>query len=120
EVDGAAHEQVARDEALRAHAVVYLAAGDLTRAQDAELGWLASFGKPLLLVLNKVDLYDDAERDALLARLRERNGRRAAAVVAVSAGGRERFERVLADGRREAVERERAPQIDTLRDALAS
>ena len=120
EVDGAAREQLARDEVLRAHAVVYLTAGDLTRAQDAELAWLASFGKPMLLALNKADLYEPTEREALLARLRERGGARAAAIVAISAGGRERFERVLADGRRESVERERMPRVDSLLDALSA
>lgn len=116
EVGGAVHEQIARDEALRAHAVAYLAASDLTRAQHAELAWLARFGKPIVLALNKADLYDEAEREALLGRLRAVDG--AAAVVAISAGGSERFERLLADGRREAVERERRPEIAPLLDAL--
>lgn len=120
EVDGAVHEQLARDEALRAHAVVYLAASDLTRAQDAELVWLAQFRKPIVLALNKGDLYDDAERAALLARFRERYATQARAIVAVSAGGSERYERTLADGRREKVERERTPDIAPLLDALGS
>lgn len=120
EVDGAVHEQLARDEALRAHAVVYLTAADLTRAQDAELGWLATFGKPLLLALNKSDLYDDSERAALLERFNRRYAASARAIVAISAGGRERYERTLADGRREFVERERAPGIDALREALGA
>lgn len=119
EVDGRLHEQLARDEALRAHAVVYLAASDLTRAQDAELRWLADFGKPLVLALNKADLYGDAERAALLARLRERGAGRTRAIVAISAGGSERYERTLADGRREQVVRERAPEIAPLLEALA-
>jgi len=119
EVGGAAHEQLARDEALRAHVVVYLAAGDLTRAQDAELRWLAGFRKPLVLALNKADLYGEAERAALLARFAERYGAVARAIVALSAGGSERYERTLPDGRREKVERERAPEIGTLLDALA-
>ena len=53
EVDGEVFEQMARQEALRAHAVVYLCAGDLARTQMEELRWLAEFGKPLLLALNK-------------------------------------------------------------------
>ncbi|MBO9664692.1 GTPase [Dokdonella sp.] len=118
EVDGKVHEQLARDEALRAHAVVYLCASDLTRAQDAELNWLARFGKPLLLVLNKADLYSDAERDALLRRFEQRYAAQARAVVAISAGGSERYERTLADGRREKVERERVPEIGALTGAL--
>jgi small GTP-binding protein len=118
EVDGVAREQLARDEALRAHAVIYLTAADLTRAQDAELIWLARFGKPLVLVLNKSDLYDDAERAALLDRFRQRYAKEARAIVAISAGGSERIERMLADGRRERVERERTPDIEALVDAL--
>jgi len=120
EVGGAMREQLARDEALRAHAVVYVAASDLTRAQDAELRWLAGFGKPVVLALNKADLFDDGERSQLLHRLRERYGEAAAAIVAISAGGSERFERVLADGRRERVARERVPEIGTLVEALAA
>lgn len=120
EVDGLVHEQLARDEALRAHAVVYLGAGDLTRAQDAELVWLAQFRKPIVLALNKTDLYDEAERAALLARLRERYAAKTREIVAINTGGSERYERALADGRREKVERERTPEISSLLDALGS
>jgi len=120
EVDGKVHEQLARDEALRAHAVIYLTASDLTRAQDAELGWLSSFGKPLLLALNKADLYGDAERTALLQRFEQRYAKQARSIVAISAGGSERYERTLGDGRREKVERERVPEIVPLLDALAA
>jgi GTP-binding protein EngB required for normal cell division len=119
EVDGAAREQLARDEALRAHAVVYLTAADLTRAQDAELRWLAGFGRPLVLALNKTDLYDAAAREALLQRFAERYAARTRRIVAISAGGSEQYQRELADGRRERVEREREPDIAALLDALA-
>ena len=118
EVEGRVREQIARDEALRAHAVVYVAASDLTRAQDAEIDWLLGFGKPLVLALNKADQYRDAELDALVAKLRTRYDRRDVAIVAISAGGSERYERTLADGRRERVERERVPVVAPLVQAL--
>jgi uncharacterized protein len=118
ESGGSEREQVARDEALRAHAVIYVAAGDLTRAQDAELRWLHGYAKPLVLTLNKRDQWSADERDLLLAALRRRYDDVVDAIVAVSAGGTERFERPLADGRREQVSRERTAQIDDLRTAL--
>jgi len=118
EVDGRVREQIARDEALRAHAVVYLCASDLTRAQGAELDWLLDFGKPTVLALNKADQYDLAEIDALLEKLRALYAGRASAVVALSAGGHEHYERTLADGRRVRVERERIPVVTPLLDAL--
>jgi len=65
-------EQVLRDEALRAHIVVYLCDGDLTRPQQAELEELARLDKPLILALNKRDWYSAEEREQVLARLRER------------------------------------------------
>lgn len=98
--------------------MVYLAASDLGRAQDAELRWLAGFGKPLILALNKVDQFQPAERDALLDTLRQRYRDVCRAIVGLSAGGREVFERRIADGRLERVERERRPEIDGLLDAL--
>jgi uncharacterized protein len=97
--------------------VVYLTDGDLNRRQGEELEWLSGFGKPLLLVLNKSDRLTAADRDAVLDSLRRRVPE-AAAVVAVAAGGTERFERRLADGGSEQVERRRTPDIGALRDAL--
>jgi GTP-binding protein EngB required for normal cell division len=118
EAGGEAHEALAREEALRAHAVVYLCAGDLNRGQADELRWLADFGKPLLLVLNKADQWSDDEREQLLARLRRHARGIAGAVLAISAGGSERYQRRLADGTAESVERQRKPAIAPLLQAL--
>lgn len=118
EVQAREREALARDEALRAHAVIYVASSDLTRAQDQELRWLRGYGKPLLLALNKADQYDDAQRAALLAAWRARYAGVVDRIVTVQAGGREQFVRRLHDGREERVVREAAPQIDGLRDAL--
>jgi GTP-binding protein EngB required for normal cell division len=118
EVGGAQREQVARDEALRAHAVVYVCAGDLTRDQDAELRWLRGFGKPLILALNKVDRYDAAERAALERVLAARYADVTDARVVIAAGGSETFERRLPDGRHEQVRRERVADVAALRALL--
>jgi uncharacterized protein len=120
EVGGAAREQLARDEALRAHIVLYVCAGDLTRDQDAELRWLRGFGKPLILALNKADQFSDTERDALQTTLRERYASSTDAQIVISAGGSERFERRLPDGRREQVQRERLPDVAALKRLLSS
>ncbi|HEY8586202.1 MAG TPA: GTPase [Rhodanobacter sp.] len=119
EAGGEAHETLAREEALRAHAVIYLCAGDLNRTQVDELRWLADFGKPLLLVLNKADQWSDVEREQLLTRLRQHAHGVASAVLAISAGGSERYQRQLADGSTESVERQRKPAIDPLLRALS-
>jgi GTP-binding protein EngB required for normal cell division len=118
ESDGQAHEALAREEALRAHAVVYLCAGDLSRAQGEELRWLADFGKPLLLALNKADQWNPAELHELMERLRRHARGVAGDVVAISAGGNERHQRQLADGSSEWVERRRKPEIQPLLQAL--
>lgn len=118
EAGGEAHEALAREEALRAHAVIYLCAGDINRSQGDELRWLADFGKPLLLVLNKADQWTSAEREQLLTRLRQQSRGIASAVLAISAGGSERYQRQLADGSTESVERQRKPAIEPLLQAL--
>jgi len=118
EAGGETHETMAREEALRAHAVIYLCAGDLNRGQGDELRWLADFGKPLLLVLNKADQWTSVEREQLLARLRQQSRGIASAVLAISAGGSECYQRLLADGSTESVERQRKPAIEPLLQAL--
>ena len=119
EAGGEVHERMARQEALRAHAVIYLCAGDLTRTQADEVRWLGDFGKPLLLVLNKADQWSEEERGQIIKRLQEQTRGVAASVVAISAGGSERFERPLAQGGREHVQRQRRPAIEPLLAALA-
>jgi uncharacterized protein len=118
EADGDHRERMARDEALRAHVVLYVCAGDLTRTQADELRWLGDFGKPLLLVVNKVDQWSEAERTQLIARLRERSEGIPDAIVAISAGGEERFTRQLADGSSEEVRRMRRADLGALPEAL--
>ena len=105
EIGAREREALARDEALRAHAVIYVTAGDLTRAQDQELRWLRGYGKPLLLALNKIDQLGSLQRDELLAALRQRYAGVTDRIVAVQAGGREQFVRRLSDGREEQVAR---------------
>lgn len=110
EVDGDAWAAIARDEAARAHALVYVCDGEPTRAQDADLRRIGRFGKPLLLALNKADRYRDDELAPLLERLRQRYADVAMAVLPVQAGGIERLR--TADGN--IVERPRAPQLQPL------
>ena len=114
--EDAARETLARDEALRAHWVLYLCAGDLTRTEAAEVDWLKAFGKPFALVLNQADRYDAAERRQLLSRLGERTSAR---VIAISAGGRAEVELRDADGHMRREWRELVPDIEALQQLLA-
>jgi uncharacterized protein len=118
EAGGEARERMAREEALRAHAVIYVCAGDLTRAQASELQWLGDFGKPLILALNKADQWNPDERAQMTQHLRAATGGVPDAVVLTSAGGEERFTRQLADGTREEVRRQRKADIGDLATAL--
>jgi len=125
---GAGLDETARAEAMRAHLVVYVCDGDLSRTQFTDLGALLALGKPVIVALSKTDRYREAERELLLDRLRERlqaqrekgRGGKESRVelVAVQAGGKREVLRVLPDGREERVVREMPPRVDALRTAL--
>ncbi len=66
------HDELAIGEAIRAHVVVYVCDQDLTRAQFEDLAALAAVEKPLILVLNKTDLYTPEEASLIAGRLAER------------------------------------------------
>lgn len=118
EVDGERRAELARDEAARAHALVFVADADLTRDQDHELRALLGSGRPLLLALNKRDRYAAAERHTLLEHLRQRYAAHGIEVVAVSAGHVEELVRELPNGQRETLSRAAPAEIDELRGAL--
>lgn len=107
-----------REEARRAHLVIFLTDEDLTASQYEELAALRALDKPLLLALNKTDRYSDEELRALRGRLAERTGLEVKEVVPVRSGGREEIVRVLSGGEEQRESRERAPDIETLRRAI--
>jgi len=125
---GVGLDETARVEAMRAHLVVYVCDGDLSRTQFTDLSALLALSKPVIVALNKTDRYQDSELELLLVRLHERlqmqqdrgkGGETAwVEVVAVQAGGRREVMRVFPDGREERAVREMPPRVDTLRAAL--
>lgn len=112
------HLAIARAEAARCHAVLYVVDSDLSRAQQAELTTLTGFGRPIVIVLNKRDRYDDAERAALLSRLKQHATSFNAVVATASAGYEEDVVREFPDGSRDTVRREVPAQITELQRLL--
>lgn len=112
-------DELARDEALRAHGVIYLCDGDLTRDQWAELQLLLELQKPLILAVNKIDRLNAEQQAQVLGRLRERfQDSSTVQVIAISAGGRREALRILPDGREELVMRPIPPRIEALQQAI--
>jgi len=65
-------DEIGLNDALRAHVVAYVCDGDLVRTQFEDLKTLIAMNKPVVLVLNKSDRYNDQETKILRARLRDR------------------------------------------------
>jgi GTP-binding protein EngB required for normal cell division/uncharacterized protein (DUF697 family) len=112
--------EAALAEAVRAHLVIYVCDGDLSRSQFADVETLAAVGKPMVVAVNKADWYAEEDLQRIVARLADRLGHLepAPAVVPVVAGGTERV--LQADGAGGEIERERPrlPRIEPLREAL--
>lgn len=71
-VAGTEREQLARQLATEADLLLFVVDNDLRRSEYDPLRTLAEIGKRSLLVLNKTDLYTEADKETILARLRER------------------------------------------------
>ena len=113
-------KEAALAEAMRAHLVIYVCDGDLSRSQYEDLATLAGVGKPLVVAVNKADWYAEEDLQRIVARLAERLGtlEPTPAVVPVVAGGTERVLQPDGSGGEVEVERERAPRVEPLREAL--
>ncbi|MEO1580340.1 MAG: GTPase [Pseudomonadota bacterium] len=72
EAVGGELDEAMMEEARRAHVVVFVTDGDLTRQQVAALERLREAGKPLIVSLNKADRYSDAQRDEIKASITQR------------------------------------------------
>lgn len=71
-VAGTEREQLARQLATEADLLLFVVDNDLRRSEYDPLRALAEIGKRSLIVLNKTDLYTEADKETILARLRER------------------------------------------------
>mgnify|MGYP006295628025 FL=1 len=118
---GGEFDDLAREEALRAHVVLYLCDGDLSRQEAAALGQVVAVGKPTILVLNKTDQYTGEELHQVMERLQARlqDLRPEAPAVAVRVSARE-DEVVMERGPDgELIERRRAREPDIAELVLA-
>ena len=71
-VAGTEREQLARQLATEADLLLFVVDNDLRQSEYQPLRALAEIGKRSLIVLNKIDLYTEADQEVILARLRER------------------------------------------------
>ncbi|MES9860557.1 MAG: GTPase [Candidatus Thiodiazotropha sp. LLP2] len=110
------HVRIARDEARRAHLVIYVCEGELTRDQYQELAELQGFDRPLILALNKQDRYSEDDLIAITGRIRARFPE--IELVPVQAGGQEEVIRIDAQGEQKSVLRDRPPQVEPLIEAI--
>ncbi len=107
----------ARAEATRAHAIIYVCEGDLTRTQLAELQQLLTFDKPMIGAINKIDLLNEQDLQAIASRLRERLGEDVP-IVTVTAGALREVTLEHPDGSVESGTRALPAAVEPLRQAL--
>jgi GTP-binding protein EngB required for normal cell division/uncharacterized protein (DUF697 family) len=112
-------DEVALEEAQRAHVVLFVCDGDLTRAESQAVGHLLALDKPLVLVMNKADRFTVEEQAAIMQKLLRRVDDRGGSldrdrVVAVSAGGEMDVVQRSEDGLESLVQRKRPADIGVL------
>ena len=123
EVAGEERAAMSRAQAQRSDLLLFVTDSDFNDLEMEALRELADATKPVIIVLNKADLYGRAEREKLLAVLRERAEGLVAAehVVAVAADPMER-EYVIeaADGSTREEVRKPPPDVEDLKLRILS
>ncbi|WNZ48761.1 GTP-binding protein [Leptolyngbya boryana CZ1] len=71
EVQGEAREALARQAAQQADLLLFTVSGDITKVEFQALSELRNFGKPMILVFNKIDQYPDADRMSIYQKIRD-------------------------------------------------
>ena len=121
EAGGEEREQLAKEVAGRSDLVLFVVDGDITETELDSLRTLLSRGRPVIVVLNKRDLFTADEQAQLLATLRKRTDGLIDASHIIAAAAQPRPQTVIevdADGNEVATQRVRAPDVEELRVAL--
>jgi hypothetical protein len=118
EAGGEDRERLAKEVANRADLVVFVLDGDITESERTALRTLVRQGRPVLVALNKKDLYTGNDLAALLASIRSKAEGLVTAsdVIAVAADPRpQAVIEIDEHGRETKSEHERQPDIENLR-----
>jgi len=118
EAGGEDREAMAREVAHRSDLVIYVIDGDITHSELSALRTLLAQGRPVIVALNKSDLYTTTDLDALLETVRAKTGGlvQSADVLAIAAQPRpQQVVEVDEAGNESTTTRDRSPDIDQLR-----
>ncbi len=118
EAGGEDRESLAREVAGRSDLVMFVLDGDVTETELAALKAVLATGRPVLVVLNKSDLYTAGELEALLQSVRAKTAGMVDPQHVIAAAAQPRPQavyRVEADGRETPAQRPRAPDVAELR-----
>jgi GTP-binding protein EngB required for normal cell division len=111
-------DKMAQEEAVRAQIVIYVTDSDLSRSQFQDIQELQSFGKPLIVALNKSDRFNDEEKILIKDRFKEHFSDQTIQLVFVQSGGEEEILKIFPDGKEVKVIRERKADVSNLAECL--
>jgi len=115
------YDRMVMDEAQRAHVVIFVCDGDLTRDQYQAMQPLLELKKPLIVAFNKLDRYSQDDRKLIRRHLADRFASSPqVTVVGIATRPTRRVTRVGPDGTGHEEEQILPPQIDELRAAVQS
>jgi hypothetical protein len=121
EAGGEDREAMAKEVAHRSDLVIFVVDGDITDSELQSLRTLLEQGRPVVVALNKSDLYTQVEQDALLQSVREKTAGLVDPDDVLAVAAQPRPQQVVeldGEGAETASTRVRDPDIDTLRVRL--
>jgi hypothetical protein len=115
------YDPMVMDEAQRAHVVIFVCDGDLTRDEYLALQPLLELKKPLIVAFNKLDRYSDDDRQLIRRQLADRfTSDPQVTIAGIATRPTRRVVKVGPDGSEHEEEQLLPPQIDELRAAVQS
>ena len=118
EAGGEDREALAKEVAGRSDLVVFVLDGDITETELEALKAVLAQGRPVIVTLNKSDLYTQAELDTLLAAVRNKTAGLIDPAHVIAAGARPRPQTVVevdGQGGETMTARSRPPDVAELR-----
>lgn len=110
-------EQLATDETLRSHVVVFLTDSDLTHTEMAVISKIKESKKPMVIALNKSDRYAQSEQQQIVVALKNKTDKKYP-VALISTGGLETVIFQDAKGNQRKKVQSRDSDIQPLLDAI--